>query len=224
VTGGGARWTAGPRLLVAALVAALGFGLAVGVNAARGPAGLATARQEDLVRILDDLEQRGQRLRQDVAALERSRDRLAGGAAEAALAEARERADTLAVLAGTVAATGPGVVVTVTDPRGEIRAEVLVSVLHELRDAGAEVIDLGGVRVVAQTAIVDADGGVRVDGRRLAPPYRFTAIGPARTLAQAMQIPGGVVDAVGAVPGARAEVDTRERVDIRSLRPVPTPR
>jgi hypothetical protein len=51
------------RIIGVVLLALLGFALAVSVRTNRGPAGLATARQEDLVRILDDLDSRAGRLR-----------------------------------------------------------------------------------------------------------------------------------------------------------------
>ena len=58
-------------LLVALLLAALGFGAAVQVRATRVDGVLASARQEDLVQILDDLSGRSDRLRQEVDELDR---------------------------------------------------------------------------------------------------------------------------------------------------------
>src|SRR4051794_16007437 len=89
------------RFIGLVLLVLLGFALAVSVRTNRGPAGLASARQEDLVRILDDLDSRAGRLRDQVTDLQRSRDRLAGSEGDqAALEEARQRADQLGVLAG----------------------------------------------------------------------------------------------------------------------------
>lgn len=51
------------QLLVGLLCAALGFALAVQVHTTRSTPSQATARPEDLVRILDDLTARGDRLR-----------------------------------------------------------------------------------------------------------------------------------------------------------------
>src|ERR1700712_2961962 len=84
-SGGTAFRTVGIVLLVL-----LGFALAVSVRTNRRPAGLAPARQEDLVRILDDLDSRAGRLRTQVTDLQRTRDRLAGAEGDqAALEESR---------------------------------------------------------------------------------------------------------------------------------------
>src|SRR4051794_8874552 len=81
------------------LLLLLGFALAVSVRTNRGPAGLQTARQEDLVRILDDLDSRAGRLRSQVSDLQATRDRLAGAEGDqAALDESRRRAAELGVL------------------------------------------------------------------------------------------------------------------------------
>lgn len=214
------------QLLVGVLCAALGFALAVQVHTTRSQPGLAGARQEDLVRILDDLTACGERLSAEADTLRATRDRLAAGGdqSNAAIDEARQRAATLGILAGTAPATGSGVVLTVTDPQSTVRSDVLLDALEELRDAGAEAVAISGVRVGASTYLVDRDGGIEVDGRVLRSPYVFEVIGDASTLAAAMDIPGGVLDTVRRRPGAAATVDQRQRVDITALRPLPSPR
>ncbi|MDQ1689837.1 MAG: hypothetical protein QOK42_2812 [Frankiaceae bacterium] len=216
------------RAVIAALVALLGFALATQVRtASRSEAGLASARQEDLVRILDDLSARSQRLQSELADLEAVKARLTSGTdrRQAALDEARRRARTLAVLAGTSPATGPGIVLSVLDPQGTVRADVLLDAVEELRDAGAEAIQLGTVRVVASTYLVDGtSGGLTVDGQALQAPYRFLVVGDPRTLTAALDIPGGVVDTVARNDGASATVEQRSVVRITALRPASTPR
>lgn len=236
-------------LAVAAILALLGFAAAVQVRSTQDDGLLATAREEDLVRILADLDNREERLRQEIAELVAQRERLSSGSgdAEAALEQARRRAQQLGVLAGTVAARGPGVELTISDPLGEVGADLLLDALEELRGAGAEAVQITGaiepdpeaedetaqsstVRVVAATAFLDGpereDGGARgvvVDGTLLRPPYRFTVIGDPGTLASAMAIPGGVEDVV-ARAGGRAEVVRRTALAVTSLRPLTTPR
>lgn len=221
---GGARTgTRGTRLLALALLALLGLGLAVGVRSAHAPAALTSARSEDLVRLLGTLDAQRQRLREQLTALQQSRDRLAGpGGGAAALDEARTRAAQLGILAGTSPATGPGVVVTVADPQGQVRADVLVDAVQELRDAGAEAIDLSGVRLGAGSYVLDAATGLSVDGRPVAAPYVLTAIGDPRTMATALRIPGGVVDTVASRGGASAGITERPTLTIHSLRPLAT--
>ena len=222
---------------VAALLGLLGFAAVVQVRSTQEEGPLAAARQEDLVQILDDLANRNERLRAEVGALEQAQSDLTSGTGrtEAALQEAQRRTQLLGVLAGTVPARGPGVVLTLFDPDGALRPEVLLDALEELRAAGAEAMQVEGlsaggnepttrVRVVASTAFVDGgEGGVVVDGRELRPPYRFLVVGDPATLASALAIPGGVVDNVEQF-GGRAVIERREDVVVAALRPLDPPR
>lgn len=212
---------------VAVLCGLLAFALVTQAHSNAGSGGLTSARSDDLLTILADLSGRADRLRGQVSALQATENRLQGGTAgtTAALAEARSRAQTLAILTGTVAARGPGIVLTVTDPRGSVRADELVDAIEELRDAGAEAMQLSGVRVVASTAVVDAPGGgVRIDGTAARPPYRLVVIGDPKTLSSALAIPGGVVDTITGLPGAGAIVTTSPSVTVSALRALTTPR
>ncbi|HET6918844.1 MAG TPA: DUF881 domain-containing protein, partial [Jiangellaceae bacterium] len=187
---------------VALLVGLLGFAAAVQVRADDEDL-LNRARRGDLFLILDGLTARGDQLEEQIAALENDRRELLSGAdsEQAALEQTTALARQLAVLAGTVEATGPGIVVTIADPEGEVDARTMYSSVQELRSAGAEAIELSGaddarVRVVASTYLIDDGDGIEVDGVHLLPPYRFTAIGDPETLAEAMEFPQGVVDAI----------------------------
>jgi uncharacterized protein YlxW (UPF0749 family) len=213
-------------LLVATLLALLGFGLAVQVRSTQGDALLTSARPEDLVQILDELNNRGERLRDEVAALTQTQQRLTSGSdtATSALADARRRSQVLGVLAGTLPATGPGIRVTIADPNGKVSASLLLDAMEELRNAGAEAMQVEGegdsgpvaVRVVASTSFVDDPSGVLVDGVRMASPYRFVVIGDPATLAGALVIPGGVEDTVRN-QGGSTDVARAEQVQVRAL-------
>jgi len=212
-------------LLVGLLAGILGFALVVQVRSRQETDVFPATRQEDLIRILDDLNAREDRLRQDVDLLERTRDDLTGevGQEAAALAEAQRRADVLGILAGTLAAEGPGLRLTIEDPAGSVTAEVLLDAIQELRDAGAEAMMLNDVRIVASSYVIRAGRGVSVDGVPISAPYRFVVVGEARTLAEAMDIPGGVIDVVNSLADARVVVDPRPRVVVDALRAVQTP-
>jgi uncharacterized protein YlxW (UPF0749 family) len=207
------------------LAVLLGFGLALQVRTTAGPDALATAREADLVRILDDLTARNERIAAEERDLQAARDQLTSGgdSTGAALRDAQHRADTLGILAGTVAATGPGVQVTVVDPSGRVDAATMLDTIEELRDAGAEAIQVGDVRVVAQTSFLDArPGTLVVDGTTLAAPYTITAIGDPRTMSAALRIPGGVVETVRGL-GADAGVSERNSLLVAALRPASVP-
>jgi uncharacterized protein YlxW (UPF0749 family) len=214
------------QLVVALLCGLLGFGLVTQVHATSSSGGLAGARVDDLLGILSDLNSRGDRLRAEIADLERSEQQLRSGSGQnqAALREARKRVRTLGILTGTLAAKGPGIVLVVTDPRGTVRSAVLLDAVEELRDAGAEALQLSGVRVVASTAITEGRAGIDVDGKRVRSPYRLAAIGDPGTLAGALDIPGGVLDTVDRRGGARATVTRSPHLTITALQPLQRPR
>lgn len=225
------------NLLPALLCALLGFAVVVQVRSTQD-AGLDGLRQSDLVRILDDVTERSDRLRTEARDLEETRARVTNGStgSRAALEEAQARARVLGILAGTLPATGPGIELTISDPSGKVGPEVLLDTLQELRDAGAEAVEISSlagpaVRVVAATSFeAPAAGGggggagrVVVDGTELSSPYRFRVIGDPRTLAAALDIPGGVLDVLRQ-DDAQGVVTQRDRVTIDSLRAAPSPR
>jgi uncharacterized protein YlxW (UPF0749 family) len=219
----GHDWRA--QAVVAVLAAILGFGLAVQVRTTQAGSALGTARQDDLLRIIDDLTARSDRLRQETDDLRAARDRLttSGDRDTAAVEEARRRAGTLGVLAGTVAAHGPGIRAVVDDPGHVLRADFLVDVIQELRDAGAEAMMINGHRVGASTYVVDKGVEFVIDGATLAQPYSISAIGDEATLAKALAIPRGIVDTAEDA-GARIRVERAADVVIDALRQISPPR
>jgi uncharacterized protein YlxW (UPF0749 family) len=213
------------QLVVAFLAAVLGFALAVQVRTTQAGSALGTARQDDLLRIIDDLTARSDRLRQETDELRAARTRLttSGDRAAAAVDEARKRAETLAILAGTVAAHGPGVRAVVDDPGHVLRSDFLVDVVQELRDAGAEAMMINGHRVGASTYVVDDGIALSMDGTSLSQPYTITAIGDEATLAGALAIPRGIVDTAQDA-GAKIRVERAADLVVDALRPLSAPR
>ncbi len=184
------------QLIVAVLLFGLGFGLAVQVASNSDSDGaLRGARQEDLVRILDELDDRTQRLDDEKQGLEKQRDELENSSdqAEEARKQTVEKERQLGILAGTVAAQGPGITMTIDDTKGTVEADMLLDAIQELRAAGAEAIQVNGVRVVAGTYLTGSGRGVSVDGNKINAPFRFKVIGKPQDLEPALNIPGGVV-------------------------------
>ncbi len=211
--------------LIGVLLALLGFGIAVQVHTNSSSDSLSSARQDDLIRILDDQDSREDRLRQQIAALQNTEQQLAasGDRDSVALQQAQEQLQSLGILLGTVAATGPGVTITITDPRRGLKAEDLLDVVEELRGAGAEAIQFGPVRVSTSTAFLDSpSGGVEVDGKAVQAPYTVLAIGDPQTLDTAMQIPGGVA-ATARAAGGDAVVRQSSVIEISALRTLTAP-
>jgi uncharacterized protein YlxW (UPF0749 family) len=74
------------------------------------------------------------------------------------------------------------------------------------------------VRIVASTYLLDADGGVTVDGRHLTGPYTIAVIGDPKTMRTALNIPGGVVESVSK-DGGTVLVQEPGTVDVTALHP-----
>ncbi|HWQ51560.1 MAG TPA: DUF881 domain-containing protein, partial [Terriglobales bacterium] len=97
--------------------------------------------------------------------------------------------------------------ITMTDSAAAITTEFLndpnyyiihdtdiLSVVNELRDAGAEAIAINGERLIATSEIRCAGSIVSVNNNRYAAPYVITAIGDPDALESALKMRGGVVD------------------------------
>jgi uncharacterized protein YlxW (UPF0749 family) len=222
--GGRSRFTAA-NAMIAVLLALLGFTLVVQLRTNSSDASLESARQEDLVRILSDLDAQEERVRQDIAGLEESQRQLSSGAEgrQAALEEARRRADELGILAGSLPARGPGLTVTFTAVSKPVAASRVLDAVQELRGAGAEAMQIMGgngvaVRIVASTYFLDADQDISVDGRRLTGPYTITVIGDPKTMRTALNIPGGVVASVSG-DGGNVAIQERDVVEVTAVSP-----
>ncbi|QFG68592.1 DUF881 domain-containing protein [Ornithinimicrobium pratense] len=220
---GGMRLGRG-RLVAALLLALLGLGLVAQVRVT-DEAGLDQLRQTELVALLDDTTNRVLSLQEEVRTLEADRDRLQGSEGdEAATRAAQERLESYQILAGQVPVRGPGITIQVQDPGAVVTQTMLLDGIQELRDAGAEAIQIGGVRVVASSWVgADADGRLTIDDRLILPPYTIVAIGDSHTLAGAMAIPGGFTDSLRGA-GATVSVTEAPTVQVEALHEARPPR
>jgi uncharacterized protein YlxW (UPF0749 family) len=98
---------------------------------------------------------------------------------------------------------------------------VLLDTVQELRDAGAEAIEISGVRIVAPTAFTGAARAIVISRQTVRPPYVVTAIGDPSTLAEAMRIPGGVVDSLAAHGGASVRITEKGSISILHVSALP---
>ncbi len=185
-----------PHLLIGLLFLVLGL-LVTTALVGRGDAEpWRNARTEDLVQILDDLGSRQERLDTEAARLSALQADLERGSTVEALAESQRKVEALKVLTGTTPVHGPGLSIAITDPDGAVDAALLLDAVQELRDAGAEAIQVGDTRVVVDTWFANGADGVLVSGAPLMSPIRLVAVGDPETMAAAMSIPGGLADSV----------------------------
>ncbi len=177
-------------------------------------------RQDELVAMLDDVSGETRRLETEIADLERTRDRLASGvdADQVARDEAHRRLEALELLGGTVPASGPGISITITDPQKKLTPEIVLNIIEELRDAGAEVLAIDDTRLVASSAVTtSASGALLIDGTPLRSPMTILAIGDGDTLAEATRFRGGLVATIeGDRVQGRVSVTKRDEVRIEA--------
>jgi uncharacterized protein YlxW (UPF0749 family) len=210
--------------LIGILTLLLGFAFAVQIRSTGTTQVLAGAREEDLVRILDDLNAREDRLRSQIAEQRTTLDQLTNSDSQSttALEEARRRAQAIGILNGTLAARGPGLRMDIGDPGGVVRVEDVLDAIEELRGAGAETMQLDGVRVGVSTAITGTPRHLMVDGHPITAPYEFLVIGSPQDMETAMNIPGGVVQRITGL-GGTVRIDQQAQVSVDALRPLDTP-
>lgn len=210
------------RTRLIAAVVALAVGFLIGVQVAReGEEGIRLAAETpaDLARILADLNAEADQLAQQVAALHLQlfQYRTAASSDDVAVEDAKKALADLQVLAGIVPVEGPGVRVTVIDPNRRVGWELLLDLVQELRDAGAEAIAIGGFRVVASTWFGPAERGVRIDGHRLIPSYEVVVIGSSGAIREALGIPGGPVALLEGHPGVEVDIRSEDEVALPAV-------
>jgi len=212
------------QVLAGVLCAVLGFAIVVQLRQ-NGDSTLSQLRQDDLVRLLDEASTRSDQLSREAADLQRERDQLVSGSntRQAAIDAARRSAATQGILAGRLPAVGPGVRITVTDSGSSVRPITMLNMLEELRNAGAEAVQLNDQRVTASSAFTGSTGAVQLDGTTLTAPYVWLVIGDPDTIATALDIPGGAMAYVRN-DGGSGSVDKLTEVHVDALRPVTEPR
>jgi uncharacterized protein YlxW (UPF0749 family) len=208
------------QLIVGVLLAALGFAAITQVRTNTTDDTYAGYREQDLVDVLSGLAGASQRAQTEIDQLESQRRRLEQSqqAQSAALSAAQRQAQELSILAGLVPVTGPGIRLTVTEGPRAVDVDAVLDTIEELRSAGAEAMQINGkVRLVAQSAVQSAAGGLSVDGTLLTSPYVFDVIGDPHTLSGALQLVDGPI-AQFKDDGATVKLEERDSLDITAVR------
>lgn len=222
------RMVLGLGLALAAVVVTVG-----GVQAHEAAPTLAKERQELIDRI-NTANSSADRMQHDIERLRTQVDT----AQQHALRSTGEdrRLQELGVLAGTVAASGPGVRLVVddapeagggeggTNPRddggfgnsGRVRDRDLQLVINGLWQAGAEAIAINGQRLTPLSAIRAAGDAILVDNRPLVPPYTVLAIGDGSGLESAFRasVGGRYLKLLQDNYGIRADLSVQGKMDV----------
>jgi uncharacterized protein YlxW (UPF0749 family) len=162
--------------------------------------------QGDLVALIQDRQADGAQVSAEIEELRRSVATLSAAQNDAATSIANARADALALQAGLLPVTGPGLVVSLTDapkpvgtlPTGLTLDDFVVhqqdvqAVVNALWAGGAEAMGLQDQRVVSTTAVRCVGNTLLLHGRVYSPPYVVTVIGDPVKLRAALRDNPGV--------------------------------
>lgn len=208
------------QAVVGVLLAVVGFAAVTQVRANEDDDTYAAYREQDLIDVLNGLSGTSERAESEISRLEETRDDLKSttSSRQAALEQAQERGDSLAILAGQVPVSGPGIRVTIEEEDGTVSVASILDTVQELRTAGAEAMEFNDqVRVVAQSAFEDGSGGIRLDEQLLTSPFVIEVIGEPNTLAEALEFAQGPREQLEE-DGASVEVEELDEVVIESVR------
>jgi len=208
---------------VALVLVVLGFLLIVQLRSQASANGMDQLTSQDLTLLVANLNTRNDQLRGEVGDLESQLVRVQAAAGNGVRSAqqlrteiARDRA-----WAGLDAASGQGVTVAVAGP---VPASAVQEILNELRNAGAEALAVGGVRVVTDSVAIGDAGALTLDGVALGDAFSVTAIGDKDALAGTFVRPGGVVSLFAATyPDVTVVVTPNGEVDVPGTTRTRTP-
>ena len=168
---------------------------------------LNTTRVQTLQNLLDETREQNDRLSEQVKEMRKEvqsyREAAAGSSEQRDQALLDEIAH-LQLAAGMTDVVGPGIEVVLEDSTAAnisgdeadylIHDSDILSVVNELRDAGAEALSLNGNRILATSEIRCSGSVVTINGRRTSAPFVIDAIGDTDTMFNALMMRNGVVD------------------------------
>jgi uncharacterized protein YlxW (UPF0749 family) len=208
----GVRWR--DQIAITVVSAILGLLVVIQLRTQQADPGLSALTAQELTVLVANLNTRNEQLRGEVATLERELGGLSADQArgESSLEQIRRDLGRVRAWAGLEPLTGRGIRIVVSGP---IDGAGVEEVLNELRNAGAEAISVGGIRVVSGTVVAGRAGSVSIENTALGDPFDVLAIGSPETLTGSLTRIGGVVSMLAATyPGALLTVAPVESVRI----------
>lgn len=202
------------QLAIATVALALGLLVVVQLRAQAGNAGLAQLSSQDLTVLVANLNARNDQLRREVSSLEDeltalNQNRSRG---EESLDELRADLRRVRAYAGLDPVRGPGVTISVVGPIDGSGVEELI---NELRNAGAEAIGTGDVRIVTGVVVTGAPGDASIRAARLGDAFELSAIGAPDKLTGSLTRSGGVIAQLAATePEVSLTVTPVDRLEL----------
>jgi uncharacterized protein YlxW (UPF0749 family) len=116
---------------------------------------------------------------------------------------------------GLTDVTGPGVVITIKSNNIDSQIkEDIDSIINELKNAGAESIDINEERIVFNSVITCQENVIEVNGVTIQSPFVIQAIGDSKLIYSALMRPGGYVELLNS-RGRKTEVIKANKINIK---------
>jgi uncharacterized protein YlxW (UPF0749 family) len=182
----------GSQLTIAAVALVLGLLVVVQLRSQAESSGLAQLSSQDLTVLVANLNARNDQLRREVSSLEGELATLSANQSrgDVSVDEITADLERVRAYAGLEPVAGPGVTISI---QGPIDGSGVEELINELRNAGAEAISAGDVRVVTGVVVTGGPGGAQVDGVLLGDGFELAAIGAPDKLTGSLTRSGGVI-------------------------------
>jgi uncharacterized protein YlxW (UPF0749 family) len=202
------------RVAMTAVLLLLGFLVVVQLRSQAADQGLSGLSVQELTELVANVTTRNNQLRDEVRSLEQQAEQVAAAVARGDTSAVQIRTDLNRILgwSGVRGISGSGVRIVVN---GELPGDAVELLLNELRNAGAEAIAIGAIRVVPGVVVSGPAGSLIVTGIPLANPMELRAVGSPETLAGSLARAGGPIAQLAArYPEVSIEVLPSDVVDI----------
>lgn len=117
------------------------------------------------------------------------------------------------ILLGATEVSGQGVVIKLEDSIDLVHDLDIITIVSELKNAGAEAISINDQRVVSTTAITCDGNVILINGQKIGTPFTILAIGHAESLLGALARPGGYIELLNE-DGVNAEIKKSNNIKI----------
>jgi uncharacterized protein YlxW (UPF0749 family) len=180
------------QLTIAAVAFVLGLLVVLQLRSQASDSALGQLSAQDLTVLVANLNARNDQLRREGSTLERELNTLTSNQArgDASVDEITDDLERVRAYAGLEPVAGPGVTISVEGPIDGPGVEELI---NELRNAGAEAIAVGDVRMVPGEVVSGTAGAIAVGDTALSPGFELTAIGAPDKLTGSLTRSGGVI-------------------------------
>ena len=189
------------QITIAIVALILGMLVVIQLRSQASSSGLAQLSSQDLTILVANLNARNDQLRREGSSLEVELETLTANQSrgDVSMDEISADLERVRAYAGLDPVGGPGVIISI---RGPIDGSGVEELINELRNAGAEAIATGGVRVVAGVVVTGAPGDAQVDGVALGDGFELLAIGAPDKLTGSLTRSGGVIAQLAATQEA----------------------